>query len=374
MSEEIDSKPGEPLAPARRRWLFRGLYVVLMGLSVVAVLEGAARLLRSPTVAVVVRREVEEADPGGIVRATDDGRVFGGRPHYGDDTYSVDSRGLRGPDRPPLKEDGVQRLLLLGDSVAFGQGMAEDEYVAPLLEVELQKGGQWEVWNVSFPGWNTVQEAAALEVYAETVQPDRILVLWVANDSASLEKQIFSNESSGDVLYTDERFRPLDWPSVKHQVQAWRSSALVRLFFDLRGHGAAEEGNETSPATIGLADRDYRAAMQSLASQANELGVLLEVAMLPPLIDYPGWGEALGPGRPAASYVREPVWRMTVDLCRELSLRCLDLTPAIAPHKPSSLQINPGDSVHPSAQGHALLARWLGRHVLSTEGSQLAEP
>ncbi len=111
----------------------RLVFVLVLGLALVVTLEGVTRLLRAPTVAVVVRREAELSTEG-MLYATGDGRVFGARPHYGDSTYSIDSRGLRGPDRPPLKEPGTLRLLLLGDSVAFGQGMAEDEYLAPLLE------------------------------------------------------------------------------------------------------------------------------------------------------------------------------------------------------------------------------------------------
>ena len=359
--------------------IFRRLLGVLAlsGMTLLA-LEGAARLLRDPTVAVVVRREAEAAGEDGILFATDDGRIFGARPHFGDDTYSIDSRGLRGPDRPPLKEPEVRRLLLLGDSVAFGQGMAEDEYIAPLLEAELQRGGAWEVWNVSFPGWNTLQEAAALSVLSGVIQPDRVLVLWVPNDAASLEYQIFGPDGAIEALYVDERFRPVGWLSEERQVEAWKRSALVRLFFDWRGLSVddsvgGESGGREASATIGLADLDYRAALVSLRTQTAALGVPLEIAMLPPLIDYPGWSEPLAPGRPAASYVREPVWRETVGLCGELGLSCVDLTQAIVPIQPSTLQILPGDSVHPSAEGHARIARWLGSYLLGSGDLAAAE-
>jgi len=348
-----------------RGLVLRVLAGFVLAALVVVVLEGAARVLRVPPVAVVVRQELRDADPNGLVQATGDGRVFGARPHFGDATYSIDSRGLRGPDRPLLKEDGVERLLLLGDSVAFGQGMAETEYIAPLLEEVLQSAADWEVWNVSFPGWNTAQESAALQVFAEQIQPDRVLVLWVPNDAASLESQIFVDGGPLNAQYIDERFRPLAWPSDELQTSAWRRSALARLFYDLRGLEAPEgEGAEN---TIGLADNDYREALVSLAAQASALEVPLELAMLPPLIDYPGWADPPGPGRPAPSYVREPVWRTTLELCLSIGLSCVDLTPAIIPSKPSSLQIEPGDSVHPSADGHALLAAWLGRRILAQE-------
>ena len=338
----------------------------MLVLALVLTLEGLTRLLRSPTVAVVVRREAELSKEG-MLYATGDGRVFGARPHYGDSTYSIDSRGLRGPDRPPLKEPGTLRLLLLGDSVAFGQGMAEDEYLAPLLEAELQLAGDWEVWNVSFPGWNTAQEAAALEALSEVIQPDRVLVLWVPNDGSSLEHQSFKEDGSLEALYIDERIVPLDWFSDEAQVAAWRRWGLVRLFFDLRAQ--VVEGR-----SLGLAELDYQAALLSLKRQAGQLGVPLEIAMVPPLIDYPGWSEPEGPGRPAASYVREPVWRNTVALCAALELECVDLTPAIIPVQPSSLQIRPGDSVHPSAEGHLRLARWLGSRIRRSGDRRMDRP
>jgi hypothetical protein len=201
-------------------------------------------------------------------------------------------------------------------------------------------------------------------------------VLWVANDAASLEYQIFGPDGAIDALYVDERFRPVGWLSEERQVAAWRRSALVRLLFDWRGlvadggvGGAA--GAREPGATIGLADLDYRAALLSLRTQAAALGIPLEIAMLPPLIDYPGWSEPLAPGRPAASYVRESAWRETVGLCGELGLNCVDLTQAIVPIQPSTLQIRPGDSVHPSAAGHARIAQWLGSYLL---GSAEPEP
>src|SRR5689334_174405 len=49
----------------------------------------------------------------------------------------IDRLGFRGPDVDAVPAPGVQRVLVVGDSVVFGQGMAEDETIAGVLAREL---------------------------------------------------------------------------------------------------------------------------------------------------------------------------------------------------------------------------------------------
>lgn len=354
-----------PAEPAPRRRPRRPLrYALVVALLAPLPLELTARILRSPPVTVIVQREAAAAGSEGMVQATGDGRVFGARPGYADETYRIDSHGLRGPERALEKGEGTRRLLLLGDSVAFGQGIPAGDHLAPLLERELQRSGQpWEVWNLSFPGWNTAQEAAALEALGPAIQPDRIVVLWVPNDGASLEFQQFGEDGSVRALYVDERIHPLEGLSVPLQLFAWRNFALARVFYDWRGTRLRESGRELP--SLGLAELAYEEALARLATAAQGLDAPLSLAMLPPLIDYSGWQEPLGPGRPAASYVRDPAWRTAVELTDRLGIERLDLTAAIGPAQPSTLRLAPDDPVHPSSEGHRRLAVWLAAWVES---------
>src|SRR5262249_54835066 len=96
---------------------------------------------------------------------------------------STNEIGLR--DRPlKPRVPGVHRLLVLGDSVAFGWGGEVDDIFSRRLEHDIpQSGGvPVETINSGVPGYNTTQELAFLKLYADRVQPDVALLLYVDND------------------------------------------------------------------------------------------------------------------------------------------------------------------------------------------------
>ena len=329
-------------------------------------IEGAARLLREPPLSVVVRREAEGAGDKGLLIAYDDGRIFGARPGHGDSIYEIDSLGLRGTQRPVEKDEDTRRVLLLGDSVAFGQGMAPDEYVAFYLEQSLRAADPaWEVWNLSFPGWNTAQESYALDALAERLEPDRIVVLWVPNDGASLEHQQFSGTGELVALYTDERIHPVEGLPLELQRFAWRHSAVARIVSDWRGSRARTTG-KTIPSIV-VADEEYIAAMDRLGRVSERVDAPLLFTMLPPLVDYPGWAVPDAPGRPAPSYIRDAAWKEALLLARERDFPTLDLGSAWVGEKPSTFRISRDDAVHPSAAGHRRMAGVIAEAILAPE-------
>ena len=61
-----------------------------------------------------------ELRPGAVVRAEVD--------------YAISSAGLRNPEVPVAKPAGVRRIAVLGDSIAFGYWVAEEQVFARQLE------------------------------------------------------------------------------------------------------------------------------------------------------------------------------------------------------------------------------------------------
>lgn len=88
------------------------------------------------------------------------------------------------PVRIP-KEAGTFRILSLGDSYAMGQGVADDETYALVLQAMLRRGHgkSVEVINAGVDGYNTIQEAAWLEEMGASLEPDCIVLLWCGNDT-----------------------------------------------------------------------------------------------------------------------------------------------------------------------------------------------
>lgn len=99
---------------------------------------------------------------------------------------TTNAEGLRAPrsyERP--KPEGTYRVLLLGDSQTFGQGVDFEETYGYKLQVELAaRAGERtvEVINGGVDGYNTYQEAAFLVGHGLSYEPDCIIILFIGND------------------------------------------------------------------------------------------------------------------------------------------------------------------------------------------------
>ena len=72
---------------------------------------------------------------------------------------TINSKGLRDREYPYEKPAGTSRILVLGDSFAWGYGVADDEIFTEILEGILQgTSPRWEVLNAGVSGWGTDQE------------------------------------------------------------------------------------------------------------------------------------------------------------------------------------------------------------------------
>ncbi|MCP4204988.1 MAG: hypothetical protein GY769_24025 [bacterium] len=98
---------------------------------------------------------------------------------------TTNSRGVRGSSEPASpKPEGTFRMLALGDSHAFGWGIPEADTVAVQLQKALAAAATVavEVVNAGIPGYSAYQEAAWLETFGADLEPDCVVVLFVAND------------------------------------------------------------------------------------------------------------------------------------------------------------------------------------------------
>jgi hypothetical protein len=98
---------------------------------------------------------------------------------------SINSHGMRGPERPLAKDPGVFRIVGLGDSQMFGWGVAQEDTFLAKFEVMLNEGGEngkYEIFNLAVPGYNTVQEVQTFAGRLEELDPDMIIINYVDND------------------------------------------------------------------------------------------------------------------------------------------------------------------------------------------------
>lgn len=127
---------------------------------------------------------------GQIIRKSDHARiVYELRPRldvvFAGARLSTSDAGHRGPDVVAQKPMSTFRIVGIGDSYMFGQGVADDEtYLSRLAgsSVDLLSGRKVETVNLAVPGYNTVMEVETLRARAEALQPDLILIEIVGND------------------------------------------------------------------------------------------------------------------------------------------------------------------------------------------------
>lgn len=118
--------------------------------------------------------------------------TYGWEPQPGAVTFvdgqrtSINAKGLRGSEHP-LARTGRPRLVLLGDSVAFGYGVADDDTFAARLETR-----GYEVVNLAVPGYGTDQELLRFERVGAAYRPDVVLLHFCAhNDFADNASRVY---------------------------------------------------------------------------------------------------------------------------------------------------------------------------------------
>lgn len=116
---------------------------------------------------------------------------------------TINSKGLRDGEHPYVAADGFSRILVLGDSYAWGYGVADDEIFTEVLESRLQfRTPKWDVVNTAVSGWGTDQAFLYLTQEGFKYSPSVVvLAFFLPNDPDNnvsslqygLNKPVFMN-------------------------------------------------------------------------------------------------------------------------------------------------------------------------------------
>jgi lysophospholipase L1-like esterase len=112
-------------------------------------------------------------------------------------TVSINSQGRRDNEVLLKKPTGTLRIVILGDSVAFGARVETKDDFASQLEWTLNarsRSFHYEVLNFGVPGYGTWQEFSVLKEKALAYDPDLVILAFVMND-------LFDNNQAGKLGY-----------------------------------------------------------------------------------------------------------------------------------------------------------------------------
>jgi len=106
---------------------------------------------------------------------------------HGNHHVRINSLGFRGREYPKKKAADTRRILILGDSVAYGLFSEEEHLFATRLEMLLNQrddGWRYEVLNAAVSGYNTENELGTLRQMGPRVEPDLVVLQTCINDIA----------------------------------------------------------------------------------------------------------------------------------------------------------------------------------------------
>lgn len=276
------------------------------------------------------------------------------------DALDHNALGLRGavPEVPKSRP----RVLVLGDSIAYGYGLAPEdtipqrlgEYLASMeLSVEVLNGGTC--------GYDSRQEARWLELRGDDLEPDAVVVLYCMNDALpsslpdeGIVRRANTLGDSGDWVAARRAARLSPW--LRATVER---SHLARLLLVASGHEALQAATNPENAQRLLLGDDLsvpREGLARIAAWCRARDVRATLAIVP-------WIRAV-----ADPYSFAKHHAAAAAIGAELGLDTIDLLPAVRARKEStgrSFHL-PDDPIHPDPEGARIIARVLAERLAPT--------
>lgn len=262
----------------------------------------------------------------------------GQRDSFHDYEGTSNSLGFRDRERSVTRESGVFRILILGDSIAAGQGVRRfEDTFPPLLEGLLRDGGlEAEVLNFAVTGYNTQQEVETLRDKGLVFEPNLVLVSYCLNDRKRSDGGILPTllereESATGVI--ESRAHPALIHSALYRFLRFRLPWLQK---------------PTPPIYGDTVD----ASFATLAELSRQHGFEVLVAV------FPHFGKLL------EAYRFYPQHQRTEAITAASGFHHLDLLPAFQECRKTATDRLAIDRYHPTALGHRCAAREMARHLL----------
>jgi hypothetical protein len=237
----------------------------------------------------------------------------------------TNSYGMR--DDEPLPGDR-ERIVVIGDSFAFGFGVPQDDLFPLLLEQKLNSvADKYDVLNLTVPGYNVQDEVNILKARGLLWQPKTIIIAYVLNDPETEPVQ--------------------ELPSYFDEPQWWQYSHLLRLVarglkriqINLDGGGDYYKYLHANKTTWQSVVGGFQ-AIQAMAAEDKSQVILVIFPIL---------------GDDWSAYPYLDLHRQVATLGKKNGFLVIDLYNYATKYPPQDLRVSIQDG-HPNALFHAITA------------------
>ncbi len=250
--------------------------------------------------------------------------VAGAQVEVGGIAYRFDDLGCRGP--MPRPQDPRPTLLIAGDSMAMGWGVAERQTFAGRLATARP---DLQVRNAGMVGFNLGQDIARVAQLLPILRPKEVLLAYFANDAEA------RGDGREDWLAKSALWRRIQPP-------LWSLAAGIGLAADVTAY------HEKLHAPHSPGWQRVTEGFGQFADLCVRSRVACTVVLIPELQKRP--------------YGLSSLHERLAQLARADGLRVLDLAPTLAGLHPQDLWVMPDDA-HPNAEAHRRFADFLLQHL-----------
>jgi lysophospholipase L1-like esterase len=251
------------------------------------------------------------------------------------------AQGIRADDDVAPKKLGERRLLVLGDSVAFGAKVRTSDTFPNQLEARLhEEGRSWHVLNGGVTAYDPSQEADWLELFGWPLEPDVLAVAFCANDvnpSQRTSEGLFRSLGGVNQWLADHSL-------ALHELRRWLWTVQARSI----KNGEHESPRNAEYATPSGGWTFVEQAYRRIAAAAHARGVPVVLFVFPTIEE-------------ATFSQSDRSVRHLRGIAQELGWPLIDLTPAFQDSSADHLFL-PNDPIHPSAEGYTRSAQLAAHH------------
>lgn len=261
--------------------------------------------------------------------------------------YQINDQGFRDDafDGPTSKTSNEFRIVVMGDSVAWGWGVKMEEAWPQRLEQALALAipdRKITVYNLAVNGYSTQQEARLLETKGLAYDPDLVIVNYALNDPTI--------EEGGMWPYFAPITRLETWYRSKMVWQGLRNTAL-----DYLGQlpSPFPHNNPWDHTTLihGALFHQVETGMQQLSTLQQNRPIKI-LWLVTPLFDF----------KKNQPYPWENIHRLLLEKCRQYDFAYVDIQPHYADYNSKKLAV---DLIHPNALGHAIIADVMMKKIMA---------